>query len=117
MIAPDYTATKGYRDGLERTLELARRRLSAGDFESFAVGIAQEIARLDLELSKYYDVVFPRTLFNWASLLVQDIQIGKRSPSIRFNSPSDAIWTARSQQLGYVLPTCSISVAYAAGGF
>jgi hypothetical protein len=116
MISPGCAATKDYRDGLERTLELARQRLNVNDFEGFAVGIGQEIARLDLELSKYYDVVLPRTPFNWASLLVQGIEICKKPPSIRFNSPSDATWTARTQQLRYFLPDNSINPTYAACG-
>ena len=113
MISTDYAATKDYRDGLEKTLEFARQRLSAGDFESLAVGIGQEIARLDLELSKYCDVVLPQTPFNWASLLVHGIETGTKSPSIRFNSPVDSAWT---HQLRYFLQDDFVNPTYAACG-
>jgi hypothetical protein len=111
MISADYAATKDYRDGLERTLELARLRMSAGDFEGLAVGIRQEITRLNLELAKYYEVDLPRTPFTWASLLVHGIEIVRKSPSIRFNSPRDSVWTARAQQ-----PESSVNATYAACG-
>ena len=118
MISSDYGRTKEYRDELQRTLRLAQQRLSVSDFEGFARGVRREIARCDSELSKYRAVLFPRASFcSWASLLIPGIlQIGNKSSSIRFNSPSDANWTAQSQQLRYLLPTNSVESAYAAGG-
>ncbi len=119
MTAAAYTATKAYRDELARALEVARQSLSVRDFVGFGSAIAQEIARLDLELSKCPLVLFPRTALNsWSSILVQRIQeLSKDSSSIRFNSPPDASWTTRPQQLHRVLSLDYISPACAGSGF
>jgi hypothetical protein len=120
MISADYAGTKDYREELARALEVARQRLSPRDFAGFSVGIAREIDRLDLELSKYYDVVFSLTK-SWASLSAFRIPVIRQElSSIRFNSPTGAIRpsAAKIQQLPYFSAVnCVDSACAVAGGF
>jgi hypothetical protein len=114
----DCAGTKDYREELAKALEVARQRLAARDFAGFSVGIAREIARLDLELSKYCDVVFLTK--SWASLSAQRIPVVRQElSSIRFNSPTGAIRpsAAKIQQLPYFSAVnCVDSACGAAGG-
>ena len=93
MSLPDYSSTKEYRDRLAGALAVARPRLNACDFESFANGIKTEIARLDSELSEYHSVVLRPEPNAWTPLSAGQIAIGGAISSIRFNSPRPlAFW-------------------------
>jgi len=99
MSCTESAGAKEYRDHLCRALELARGRLSERDFRAFALGIRQEIVRLEGELSER--AVQPRincTIWLGAAVSVNQslFAITPDAPSIRFNSPADAVpWTSR----------------------
>lgn len=99
MNLGEYNATKAYRDHLSRTVETARSRMSPKDFQMFAPGIEQEIARLDREFPK--PTVQIRTSYAIglrASTPINQLMLTAHhgTSSIRFNSPTDAVpWASR----------------------
>jgi hypothetical protein len=99
MNLGEYNATKAYRDHLSRSIETARSRMRARDFQMFAPGIEQEIARLDRELAKptvHIRISYALGL-RASTPITQLVPTALHGPSsIRFNSPTDAVpWTSR----------------------
>lgn len=113
MNLAEYNATKKYRDHLVRTVENARTRLRDRDFKMFAPGIEQEIARLDSELRKRAPqprICCAMGLRALTSTTQSILGFPHGSPSIRFNSPPDAVpWTSRILRYGNVPQTQATS--------
>jgi predicted LPLAT superfamily acyltransferase len=99
MNLGEYNATKAYRDHLSRTVETARSRMTHRDFQMFAPGIRQEIARLDRQLPKPTIQIRISCAMglNASTPINQLLSTAHRgTSSIRFNSPTDAVpWTSR----------------------
>lgn len=101
MNLSEYNATKSYRDHLSRTVETARNRLSNRDFQMFAPGIEQEIARLDGEMTQYpMHLLLSCAHHGWGAWVPVTITqtesiLSSEPPSVRFNSPPAVTpWTS-----------------------
>jgi hypothetical protein len=101
MNLAEYNGTKEYRDHLARTLEAAGTRLSDGDFQMFAPGIRQEIARLDDEMAEYpLHLLLSCARHGWGGwapvTIIQTASIAPpRCPSVTFSRPVAATpWTS-----------------------
>jgi hypothetical protein len=102
MNITEYNGTQAYRDHLVKSLEVAKVHLSKRDFEKLAIGITQEIERVNNEMAEYpLHLLFScanRGWGTWAAITItQTGSMTAHKPSpILFNSPAKATpWTTR----------------------
>jgi hypothetical protein len=106
MNRTEYRNTERYRNHLLKTLEVARTRLNDRDLRALADSLRPEIARLNEELLRsasidpFFAILAHQDVSGWNSISISLTGLGSmiaiNCPSIRFNSPANAVpWTSR----------------------